>query len=234
MRLIESSHRYNLFSPLTHTGPNNKILNTDLQPTMANTSASEQNVGDDVEITKCVVDQNSVLVRQNDCPFPFLQLCPELRLEIYKHLFYGTQVVVAPINPPFTQRDDWAKTTKPLPHSLALLSTCRQVYNEIGSSWMSQITTEMSWLGIQDLERVPWQNIRYVCFTQPVTCNYSRFINEAAKILKRAPGLDFEQLTITGYVRYEERLKDLTVTGSLFKATASVLEEEKTVFKKSG
>ncbi|KAJ7364620.1 hypothetical protein DFH08DRAFT_275136 [Mycena albidolilacea] len=64
----------------------------------------------------------------------FIQLPPEMRVEIYSHLFFSTRVTWGSNIYSLT-----GQRTVPAPNALALLRTCRQVHLEIGRTWLHQI-----------------------------------------------------------------------------------------------
>lgn len=79
----------------------------------------------------------------------FQKLPPEIRLEIYSHVFYSTRLSFdrrltksTPVSSPnrWTRRVNYASVQlRPAPNSLSLVRVCRRVNVEIGHSWIGQV-----------------------------------------------------------------------------------------------
>ncbi|KAF8175447.1 hypothetical protein K438DRAFT_1682413 [Mycena galopus ATCC 62051] len=80
----------------------------------------------------------------------FMKLPPEIRVEIYAHVFFSTRVALG--------RDNYRRRRiVPAPHALALLCTCRQVHIEIGNTWLHQVLFSFESLDgmLEKLENIP-------------------------------------------------------------------------------
>ncbi|KAJ7807620.1 hypothetical protein B0H14DRAFT_2609520 [Mycena olivaceomarginata] len=128
-----------------------------------------------------------------------MQLPPEIRVEVYSHLFSSTRVT-------------WAKNIHsnkiitPAPNALALLRTCRRVHVEIGTTWLHQV---LFCFGgpramLDKLTTIPAATralIRHArVFGDPVDVywNHRKVSFRTSQVLKLLPELALDRLTILG------------------------------------
>ncbi|KAJ7167610.1 hypothetical protein C8R46DRAFT_1093566 [Mycena filopes] len=140
-----------------------------------------------------------------------LQLPQEMRNEIYAHLFFSTRLAsgLRSITPQRSQRI----TSRS--HTLALLRTCRQVYTEIGTSWLQQVLFSFETLSamLDKLTNIPTATralIRYVRVCgEPFYFDDVCITYHVCQALTLLPGLALERLTVLGPRTREERYKTL-------------------------
>lgn len=146
--------------------------------------------------------------QQDSSPF-FQKLPPELRLEVYSHLFSNTRLS-------FGERktDGAGLRLRPASNSLSLLRVCRRVSDEVGDSWLGQVLfsfedpetmlDKLADLGPQTLAKL--RHMRY-SNEHPLelttrdedpydfyrSCRY-----KLSRILKLLPGLCLDRLTVLG------------------------------------
>jgi hypothetical protein len=138
-------------------------------------------------------------VPQPDCPL--LQLPPEVRDKVYNFLFLSTRVTFG------TRFNDGSpKYIMPAAHSLALLSVCRQIFDETKTLWLQRLlfnfeSVESLFDKLSPLPSATLSQIRYLRTRQDswiLSFDDIKYYHELASILKLLPALRLDTLTVLG------------------------------------
>ncbi|KAH7139663.1 hypothetical protein B0J13DRAFT_638606 [Dactylonectria estremocensis] len=130
----------------------------------------------------------------------FVRLPAEIRNEIYSILFSSTRLTYGSRHPLRMN----SSNIKPAPNALALIQTCRQAKEEIGDTWISQITLrfEDPETMLEKLTSLPpgaISNIRHLHilgYTLILSVPQGSVRFRLSKILKLLPGLCLDTITI--------------------------------------
>jgi hypothetical protein len=150
----------------------------------------------------------------------FMQLPPEMRVEIYSHLFFSTRVTWGRNMYNITKqrivpaKNIVSRRIAPAPNALALLRTCRQVHLEIGRTWLHQIlfSFESAQEMLEKLTDIPLATRALIRHAR-VSGDHIMLLDEdheealcyrTSQMLKILPGLALDRLTILGPCRDPE------------------------------
>lgn len=137
----------------------------------------------------------------------FFRLFPqEIRDQIFAHVFQSTRLsfgikdVATGRKPPFT-------FVKPSPHSLALISACRRIRNEIGLGWVSMVLFNFldTWTMSQVLRAVPRYIVRRIRHLRVCNDPWTPRLEDQTwfwnllPIFQLLPGLRLDRLTVLGH-----------------------------------
>ncbi|KAL3486493.1 hypothetical protein BJX62DRAFT_241917 [Aspergillus germanicus] len=150
--------------------------------------------------------------RKYETPSRFLLLPPEIRLQVYRHLFSATRLTHG--QRPITRISTKHKLMKPAPNSLAILRSCRSINREIGSSWLGQVLFAFERVHdlLEKLSSVPRgvvEQIRHIRVgSQPIILlpppEYrNKVFVKLVWALKLLPGLRLDTLTVLGDYGHE-------------------------------
>ncbi|KAL3447172.1 hypothetical protein BJX65DRAFT_308236 [Aspergillus insuetus] len=145
--------------------------------------------------------------RQDETAARFLLLPPEMRLQVYRPLFSSTRLTHG--QRPITRISTMHKLMKPAPNSLAILSSCRSINRQIGSSWIGQVLFGFERVHdlLEKLSSVPRgvvEQIRHIRVgSQPILLllppDYrNKVFVKLVWALKLLPGLRLDTLTVLG------------------------------------
>lgn len=142
----------------------------------------------------------------------FQKLPPEIRLEIYSHVFYSTRLSFGCLW--HTSLDSHRNfRLRPAPNSLSALRVCRRFNDEIGDSWLGQVLfsfsdSETMLDKLADLDRQTMgklRHLRYMCEhqleleTQIIEDGeYQERNFHLPEVLKLLHGLHLDRLTVVG------------------------------------
>jgi hypothetical protein len=167
------------------------------------TSAEEKAKGDAIRDTSESARHVSQVGSANPQKESLLMRLPqELRNKIYAHLFSSTRFMSGEIAMPVGAN----KRLVSAPHGLAFLRSCRQVYTEIGNTWLSQVLfcfespvamldkfTKIS-LDIRSMIR----NVQVSGKLLSIICDREYFSYHTSQSFKLLPGLKLDRLTVLG------------------------------------
>lgn len=141
----------------------------------------------------------------------FQKLPPEIRLDIYDHLFGSTRLSFG-TRPARIAGKMGTVRLRPAPNSLSLLRVCRRVTDEIGDSWLGQVLfsfedPETMLDKLADLDPQALAKVRHMRYLSENALTLTIRVDDGehegwrfglVNVLKLLPGLRLDRLTVIG------------------------------------
>lgn len=155
----------------------------------------------------------------------FRKLPPEIRLEVYSHLFHSTRLSFGKFESSQVRGKSDVIRLRPAPNSLSLLRVCSRFRDEVGHSWQGQVLFSFEDVKtmldkLTSLDPQVLGRLRHMRYTErrwqqefPAQSTWRHEHQYSlSRILKLLPGLCLDRLTVLGHssrmLRYYE-LDDL-------------------------